>query len=56
VHYYAAVGDVSAAFLLGQRLGPHQPGMSIVRSSSWQWQQLADANVCSSGHQFFGDS
>lgn len=56
VHYYAAVGDVSAAFLLGQRLGPHQPGMSIVRSSQLQWQQLADANVLFLGPpRFFGD-
>ena len=56
VHYYAAVGDVSAAFLLGERLGPHQPGMSIVRSSQLQWQQLADANVLFLGPpRFFGD-
>lgn len=56
VHYYAAVGDISAAFLLGQRLGPHQPGMSIVRSSQLQWQQLADANVLFLGPpRFFGD-
>jgi hypothetical protein len=56
VHYYAAVGDVSAAFLLGQRLGPHQPGMSVVRSSQLQWQQLADANVLFLGPpRFFGD-
>jgi hypothetical protein len=45
VHYYAAVGEVGAAFLLGQRLGPQQPNMSVVRSSQLQWQQLADANV-----------
>jgi hypothetical protein len=45
VHYYAAVGDVNAAFLLGQRLGPHQPGMSLFRSSQLLWQQMADANV-----------
>jgi hypothetical protein len=56
VHYYAAVGDVSAAFLLGQRLGPHHPGMSVVRSSQLQWQQLADANVLFLGPpRFFGD-
>jgi hypothetical protein len=56
VHYYAAVGDVSAAFLLGQRLGPHHPGMSVVRSSQLQWQQLADANVLLLGPpRFFGD-
>jgi hypothetical protein len=56
VHYYAAVGDVTAAFLLGQRLGPHQPRMSIVRSSQLQWQQLADSNVLFLGPpRFFGD-
>jgi hypothetical protein len=56
VHYYAAVGDVSAAFQLGQRLGPYQPRMSVVRSSQLQWQQLADANVLFLGPpRFFGD-
>jgi len=56
VHYYAAVGDVSAMFLLGQRLGPRHPGMSMVRSSQLQWQQLADANVLFLGPpRFFGD-
>ncbi len=56
VHYYAAVGDVSAAFDLGQRLGPQQASMSIVRSSQLQWQQLADANVLFLGPpRFFGD-
>jgi hypothetical protein len=45
VHYYAAVGEVSAAFLLGQRLGPYQKNMSVVRSSQLQWQQLAASNV-----------
>jgi len=56
VHYYAAVGDVSAAFQLGQRLGPQQSNISIVRSSQLQWQQLADANVLFLGpSRFFGD-
>lgn len=56
VHYYAAVGEVNAAFLLGQRLGPHQPNMSVVRSSQLQWQQLADANVLFLGPpRFFGE-
>src|SRR5258708_2253384 len=56
VHYYAAVGDVNAMFLLGQRLGPHHPAMSVVRSSQLQWQQLADANVLFLGPpRFFGD-
>ncbi len=56
VHYYAAVGDVGAMFMLGQRLGPHHPGMSVVRSSQLQWQQLADANVLFLGPpRFFGD-
>src|SRR5258708_8189811 len=56
VHYYAAVGDVIAMFRLGQRLGPRHPGMSVVRSSQLQWQQLADANVLFLGPpRFFGD-
>ena len=56
VHYYAAVGDLTAAFLLGRRLGAYQPAMSIVRSSQLQWQQLADANVLVLGPpRFFGD-
>ncbi len=56
VHYYAAVGEVGAAFLLGQRLGAQQPNMSVVRSSQLQWQQLADANVLFLGPpRFFGD-
>lgn len=56
VHYYAAVGEVSAAFTLGQRLGPQQPNMSVLRSSQLQWQQLADANVLFLGPpRFFGD-
>jgi hypothetical protein len=56
IHYYAAVGEVSAAFLIGQRLGPHQRNMSIVRSSQLQWQQLADANVLFLGPpRFFSD-
>src|SRR5258708_2970373 len=45
VHYYAAVGDVNAMFLLGQRLGPHHPGMSVVRSSQLKLQQLALSHV-----------
>jgi len=56
VHYYAAVGDVIAMFLLGQRLGPRHPGMSVVRSSQLQWQQLAGANVLFLGPpRFIGD-
>lgn len=56
IHYYAAIGEVNAAFLLGQRLGPHQPNMSVVRSSQLQWQQLADANVLFLGPpRFFGE-
>ena len=56
VYYYAAVGDVSAVFLLGQRLGPRQPNMSVVRSSQLGWQQMADANVLFLGPpRFFRD-
>jgi hypothetical protein len=45
VHYYAAVGEVSAAFQLGQRLGPYQKNVSVIRASQLQWQQLAASNV-----------
>ena len=56
VYYYAAVGDVSAAFLLGQRLGARHPNMSVVRSSQLLWQQMADANVLFLGPpRFFGE-
>jgi hypothetical protein len=56
VHYYAAVGEVSAAFLLGQRLGPYQKNMSVVRTSQLQWQQLAASNVLLLGPpRFFVD-
>lgn len=56
VHYYAAVGDVTSAFLLGRRLGLRQPNISIVRSSQLQWQQLASANVLLLGPpRFFDD-
>ena len=47
---------MNAAFLLGRRLGPRQPNMSLVRSSQLQWQQLADANVLFLGPpRFFGE-
>ena len=56
VYYYAAIGDLSAAFLLGQRLGPRQPNMSVVRSTQLPWQQMADANVLFLGPpRFFGE-
>ncbi len=56
VYYYSAVGDVTAAFLLGQRLGPHQRNISIVRSSQMLWQQMADSNVLLIGPpRFFAD-
>ncbi|MBV9082203.1 MAG: hypothetical protein JOZ62_05985 [Acidobacteriaceae bacterium] len=56
VHYYAAIGEVTAAFLLGQRLGAQQPRMSLVPSSQLQWQELAGANVLFLGPpRFFAD-
>jgi hypothetical protein len=56
VYYYAAVGDVTAAFQLGQRLGPQRSNISVIRSSQLQWQQMADANVLFLGPpRFFGD-
>lgn len=45
VHYYAAIGEVHAAFLLGQRLAPWQPSISIVQASQLLWQQMAASNV-----------
>lgn len=45
VHYYAAIGEVHAAFLLGQRLAPRQPSISIVQASQLLWQQMAASNV-----------
>ena len=56
VYYYAAVGDVTAAFLLGQRLSAHQSNISVVRSSQLQWEQLASSNVVLLGPpRFFGE-
>lgn len=56
VHYYSAVGEVTAAFQLGQRLGPYQKNMFVVRSSQLQWDQLAASNVLLLGPpRFFVD-
>ncbi len=44
-YYYAAIGEVNAAYFLGSRLGSRIPSMSLVRSSQLQWQQMADSNV-----------
>ncbi len=55
-YYYAAVGEVNAAFLLGSRLGPQLSSMSLIRSSQLQWQQMADSNVLYLGPpRFFRD-
>jgi hypothetical protein len=55
-YYYAAIGEVNAAFLLGLRLGPQQPSISLVRSSQLAWQQMAGANVLYLGPpRFFRD-
>lgn len=55
-YYYAAIGEVNAAFLLGSRLGPRLPAMSIIRSSQLPWQQMADSNILYLGPpRFFGD-
>lgn len=55
-YYYAAIGEVNAAFLLGSRLGPRMSSMSVVRSSQLPWQQMADSNVLYLGPpRFFGD-
>ena len=55
-YYYAAIGEVNAAFLLGSRIGPQLRSMSVVRSSQLLWQQMADSNVLYLGPpRFFRD-
>lgn len=56
IHYYAAAGEVNSAFLLGQRLGPRQPNLSLVRSDQILWQQIAHSHVIFLGPpRFFGE-
>jgi hypothetical protein len=43
--YYAAMGEVNAAFYIGKLLGPRVQTISLVRVSELSMQQLADNNV-----------
>src|SRR6185295_4894200 len=51
--YYAPIGELSAAFLLGKLLGPRVETLSLLRASELSWQQLADSNVVYIGAQVF---
>jgi hypothetical protein len=52
-HYYAPVGEVSGAFLLGRLLGPRVPGLSLSVVRDLSWQQLASHNVIYMGASVF---
>lgn len=55
-HYYAPVGEVSGAFLLGRLLGPRVPALSLSLVRDLSWQQLASHNVIYMGASvFFND-
>ena len=55
-HYYAPVGEVSGAFLLGRLLGPRVPALSLSVVRDLSWQQLASHNVIYMGASvFFND-
>ncbi len=51
--YYAPMGEVSAAFLIGRLLGPRVPALSLFRASELSFQQLADNNVLFIGAAVF---
>jgi hypothetical protein len=52
-YYYAPVGEVSAAFLLGRFLGPRVPALSLSVVRDLSWQQLASHNVIYVGASVF---
>jgi hypothetical protein len=52
-HYYAPVGEVSGAFLLGRLLGPRVPALSLSVVRDLSWQQLASHNVIYMGASVF---
>jgi len=52
-HYYAPVGELSAAFLLGRLLGPRVPALSLSVVRDLSWQQLASHNVIYVGASVF---
>jgi hypothetical protein len=49
--YYTAFGEVDASFLIGKFFGPREQNLSIVKTSDFSWQQLADNNVLFVGVQ-----
>ena len=49
--YYTAFGEGEASFLLGGLLKTPESALSIVRTSQFSWQQLADNNVIFVGVQ-----
>lgn len=49
--YYTAFGEVDASFLIGKFLGPREQNFSLVKTSDFSWQQLADNNVLFVGVQ-----
>jgi hypothetical protein len=53
--YYAPVGEVSAAFLVGRLLGPRVTSLSLSRARGLSWQQLASNNVLYIGAAVFFD-
>lgn len=55
-HYYAAAGEVGAAFSLARALGTRKASISLVRDVQFSWPQLADNNVIFLGPpRFFRD-
>jgi hypothetical protein len=51
--YYAPIGEVNAAFLIGKLLGPRVPTLSLLRASELSMQQIADNNVLFIGASIF---
>src|SRR5262249_38053897 len=52
-YYYAPIGEVSAAFLMGRFLGPRVPAVSLAAAHDLSWQQLANNNVLYVGASVF---
>ncbi len=44
-YYYAPMGEVTAAFLLGRLLGPRVPGLSLIGSRELSWRQIGNSDV-----------
>jgi hypothetical protein len=52
-YYYAPMGEVNAAFLLGRFLGPRVPAVSLSAMRELSWQQMASNNVLYVGASVF---